>query len=67
MKLTAVPDPPFACALAGDPTLKCSPERARWSSGYWSDVCRNHMDRFRSFVNKRDRNPWTGRKKEVTS
>ena len=58
--------PSFTCAMSGVPGHQCSPERARWSSGFWSDVCQAAMDLFEKKMNATARNPWTGRTKEAT-
>lgn len=57
----------FLCALAGVPGHQCSEQRARWSSGFWSDVCQAAMDMFWKRLNGQTRDPWTGRKKEGTT
>jgi hypothetical protein len=57
--------PWFKCAMAGVPGHQCSPERARWPSGFWSDVCQTAMDTFEKRMIDQTRNPWTGRQKEV--
>ncbi len=60
--------PHFKCAMAGTSGHVCSDERARWpGNGYWSDVCQKAMDVWISNLNKKERNPWTGRKLNGTS
>ena len=56
--------PHFRCAMADKPGHVCSDERARWpEKGYWADVCQAAMDVFLSNLNRKERDPWTGRKK----
>lgn len=52
----------FACSAAGNGS-ECSPDRARWVNGYWSDVCQAHMDIFESNLSRKNRDPWTGRRR----
>lgn len=36
---------PFECSIGDDPPH--TPVRARWSDGYWSELCTRHMEIFR--------------------
>ena len=36
---------PFTCAITTDPPH--TDQRARWTDGWWADVCTRHMEIFR--------------------
>lgn len=67
IKFTGAKQPAFTCAI---PHGICSPQRARWSDGWWADVCTNHMAIWRKNVErlKAAVNPtwFLGKKKKET-
>lgn len=49
IKFKAKPEP-WSCVIKDDPPH--TKERARWSDGWWSDICTRHMEIFRRNLKK---------------